>query len=241
MHCRERAIRQAYNEHEVTEGIEVITSTRDLPRDQMIEAQLFSWFMNTFHINGMTNYISRVLEKKHDIQYEDFYDNLLEFIKEDPWLNDEMNRIKDHYFNWTENGKIDHEPIQGMEIHGWNLIHSTVINLQGESKHKQVFDMIERFVKERYGDLLSHELFQDLMLFQRKFLINFEDKADYPMNIQFEHDISGYLQDQCELETHAEYEIDFPEDKEQSLERFCEQIFFARRRNFGKAWLTKLC
>ena len=229
-----------YNEHEVKEGIEVITSTRDLPRDQMIEAQLFSWFMNTFHINGMTNYISRVLEKKHDIQYEDFYDNLLEFIKEDPWLNDEMNRIKDHYFNWTENGKIDHEPIQGMEIHGWNLIHSTVINLQGESKHKQVFDMIERFVKERYGDLLSHELFQDLMLFQRKFLINFEDKADYPMNIQFEHDISGYLQDHCELETHAEYEFDFPEDKEQSLERFCEQIFFARRRNFGKAWLTKL-
>ena len=100
--------------------------------------------------------------------------------------------------------------------------------------------MIERFVKERYGDLLSHELFQDLMLFQRKFLINFEDKADYPMNIQFEHDISGYLQDHCELETHAEYEFDFPEDKEQSLERFCEQIFFARRRNFGKAWLTKL-
>ena len=34
--------------------------------------------------------------------------------------------------------------------------------------------------------------------------------------------------------------VDFPEDKEQSLERFCEQIFFARRRNFGKAWLTKL-
>jgi hypothetical protein len=229
-----------YNEHEVKEGIEVITSTRDLPRDQMIEAQLFSWFMNTFHINGMTNYISRVLEKKHGIQYEDFYDNLLEFIKDNSWLNDEMNRIKEHYFNWTENGKIDHEPIQGMEIHGWNLIHSTVINLQGQGKHKQVFDMIERFVKERYGDLLSHELFQDLMLFQRKFLINFEDKADYPMNIQFEHDISGYLQDQCELETPAEYEFDFPEDKEQSLERFCEQIFFARRRNFGKAWLTKL-
>jgi hypothetical protein len=90
-----------------------------------------------------------------------------------------------------------------MEIHGWNLIHSTVINLQGQGKHKQVFDMIERFVKERYGDLLSHELFQDLMLFQRKFLINFEDKAEYPMNIQFEHDISGYLQDHCELDTHA--------------------------------------
>lgn len=229
-----------YNEHEVKEGIEVITSTRDMPRETMIDAQVFSWFMNTFHINGMTNYISRILEKSHGISYEDFYGALLEYIKQDPWINNEIERIREHYFNWTEHGKIDHKPIQGMEIHGWNLIHSTVINLQGEGKHRQVFDMIEAFTKETYGHLMTPGLFEDLMFFQRRFLINFEDKASYPMNIPFEHDIPGYLQDHCELETHVEYEFDFPEDKEQSLERFCEQIFFARRRNFGKAWLKKL-
>ena len=229
-----------YNEHEVKEGIEVITSTRDMPREQMIEAQVFSWFMNTFHINGMTNYISRVLEKSQGISYEDFYGKLYEYIQTDEWLIQEIARIKEHYFNWTENGKIDHKPIEGMEIHGWNLIHSTVITLQSQFKHTPVFDLIEKFTQETYGHLLSHELFEDLMLFQRKFLINFEEKEEYPMNIQFEHDISGYLQNQCDLETHAEYEFDFPEDKDQSIQRFCEQIFFARRRNFGKAWLTKL-
>ena len=229
-----------YNEHEVKEGIEVITSTRDMPREQMIEAQVFSWFMNTFHINGMTNYISRVLEKSQGISYEDFYGKLYEYIQTDEWLIQEIARIKEHYFNWTENGKIDHKPIEGMEIHGWNLIHSTVITLQSQFKHTPVFDLIEKFTQETYGHLLSHELFEDLMLFQRKFLINFEEKEEYPMNIQFEHDISGYLQNQCELTTPAEYEFDFPEDKDQSIQRFCEQIFFARRRNFGKAWLTKL-
>ena len=229
-----------YNEHEVKEGIEVITSTRDMPREQMIEAQVFSWFMNTFHINGMTNYISRVLEKSQGISYEDFYGKLYEYIQTDEWLIQEIARIKEHYFNWTENGKIDHKPIEGMEIHGWNLIHSTVITLQSQFKHTPVFDLIEKFTQETYGHLLSHELFEDLMLFQRKFLVNFEEKEEYPMNIQFEHDISGYLQNQCELTTPAEYEFDFPEDKDQSIQRFCEQIFFARRRNFGKAWLTKL-
>ena len=229
-----------YNEHEVIEGIEVITSTRDMPREQMIEAQVFSWFMNTFHINGMTNYISRVLEKSQGISYEDFYGKLYEYIQTDEWLIQEIARIKEHYFNWTENGKIDHKPIEGMEIHGWNLIHSTVITLQSQFKHTPVFDLIEKFTQETYGHLLSHELFEDLMLFQRKFLVNFEEKEEYPMNIQFEHDISGYLQNQCELTTPAEYEFDFPEDKDQSIQRFCEQIFFARRRNFGKAWLTKL-
>ena len=178
-----------YNEHEVKEGIEVITSTRDMPREQMIEAQVFSWFMNTFHINGMTNYISRVLEKSQGISYEDFYGKLYEYIQTDEWLIQEIARIKEHYFNWTENGKIDHKPIEGMEIHGWNLIHSTVITLQSQFKHTPVFDLIEKFTQETYGHLLSHELFEDLMLFQRKFLINFEEKEEYPMNIQFEHDI----------------------------------------------------
>jgi hypothetical protein len=42
-----------------------------------------------------------------------------------------------------------------------------------------------------------------------------------------------------ELNTPCVYEFDFPEDKQQSLQRFCEQIFFARRRNFGKSWITK--
>ena len=167
-----------YNEHEVKEGIEVITSTRDMPREQMIEAQVFSWFMNTFHINGMTNYISRVLEKSQGISYEDFYGKLYEYIQTDEWLIQEIARIKEHYFNWTENGKIDHKPIEGMEIHGWNLIHSTVITLQSQFKHTPVFDLIEKFTQETYGHLLSHELFEDLMLFQRKFLINFEEKEE---------------------------------------------------------------
>jgi hypothetical protein len=58
-----------YNEHEVREGIEVVTSTIDLPFEKMNEAQVFSWFQNTFHINGITNYISRVLHKKYNIEY----------------------------------------------------------------------------------------------------------------------------------------------------------------------------
>lgn len=226
-----------YNEHEVKEGIEVITSTRDLPRDKMIEAQVFSWFQNTFHINGITNYISRLLFKLKGIEYEDFYEKLLDYIKQDPWIKSEMDRIAEHYFNWTENGKIDHKPIQGMEIHGWNLIHSTVINIHGENKHSHVFDLVQQFVKDTYD--LEPTLYDNLMTLQRSFLIDYNKVKEYPKTIEFKYDIPGYLQDQCELETEVSYEFDFPEDKDQSLQRFCEQIFFARRRNFGKAWLTR--
>jgi len=226
-----------YNEHEVKEGIEVIVSTKDMPRDKMVDAQVWSWFMNTFHINGITNYIARFLYTYINIEYETFYEKLYEYISRDEWLNSEIERIREHYNNWTENGRIDHEPIQGMEIHGWNLIHSTVINLQGERKHKHVFDLIDNFVRENF--ILPEQVLNDLLLTQRKFLINYEDCSSYPIKLELENDIIGYVQGES-LDTKSVYEFDFPEDKTMSLQQFCEQIFFARRRNFGKSWITKL-
>jgi radical SAM superfamily enzyme YgiQ (UPF0313 family) len=225
-----------YNEHEVKEGIEVIVSTKDMPRESMIDAQVWSWFMNTFHINGMTNYIARFLYTYSNVEYKTFYEKLYEYIQTDPWLNNEIARIREHYDNWTTNGKIDHDPIQGMEIHGWNLIHSTVINLQGERKHTQVFDLIDKFVTENFD--LPEQILKDLLFVQRKFLINYEECNSYPLNIELKNDIIGYVQGDV-LENTVAYEFDFPENKSMSLQQFCEQIFFARRRNFGKSWVTR--
>lgn len=228
-----------YNEHELREGVEVIVSTRDLPKEKMIQAQLHSWFMNTFHINGITTYISRVLHKMYGIEYREFYEKLWNYVKADPWLNSEADRIAEHYSNWTIHGKIDHVPIRGVEIHGWNLIHSTIISLHSEDKHEHIFNIVEKFLRNEFD--LEESLLKELILFQKTYLIDYKQIADYPKHIEFKHDIFGYVQDQGkELVNPVKYEFDFPEDKQQSLERFCEQIFFARRRNFGKAWITKL-
>jgi len=225
-----------YNEHELKEGIEVIVSTKDLPFDKMVDAQVFSWFMNTFHINGATNYISRFLFKYSNIEYETFYGKLLEHIEKDEWLRNEMERIREHYSNWSKYGRIDHEPIQGMEIHGWNLIHSTLINIHGQDKHDHVFNVIREFMKQFN---LPEDIFEELMKFQSTFLIDHKKIQQYPQVLHFEYDILGYIQTNMELNNPSSYEFDFPEDKVMSLQRFCEQIFFARRRNFGKSWITK--
>jgi radical SAM superfamily enzyme YgiQ (UPF0313 family) len=226
----------SYNENELKEGVEVIISTRDLPRDKMLEAQVFSWFQNTFHINGITNYISRVLCKQ-GIEYREFYDKLFEYIKQDTWLNSEIERIRKHYDNWSKYGKIDHEPIQCMEIHGWNLIHSTIINIHSQSKHEHIFTLVENFLQTTFN--IEKTLLDDLMKVQQTFLINYNSVHEYPKIVELQHDIFGYVQDTTDLNSMAKYQFEFPENKTISLQQFCEQIFFARRRNFGKAWVTK--
>ena len=125
-----------------------------------------------------------------------------------------------------------------MEIHGWNLVHSTIINLQSEGKHNHIFTVVEDFLRKEFD--IDESLLHDLMEFQRLFLINYKIAGQYPMQVEFNHDVLGYLQDDTELNKKVMYELDFPENKSMSLQQFCEQIFFARRRNFGKAWVTKI-
>jgi hypothetical protein len=225
------------NEKNLREGVEIVVSTRDLPLDKMLQAQLHSWYQNTFHINGMTNYISRVLFKLHGVEYRDFYEKLYQYIEKDPWFNSEIQRIGKHYGLWGEKGMIDHPLLMGMHIHGWNLIHSTIIMLHSDNKHKHIFDIIESFLLKEYP--LPKDLHDELMLIQRNYLVDYTQCGTYPKVIDFKYDIFGYLQNQNELESPASYEFDFPEDKTMTLEKFCEQIFFARRRNFGKAWVTR--
>ena len=227
-----------YNEHELKEGIEVVVSTKDMPREDMVKAQVWSWFINTFHINGITNYISRVLYKLNKFEYHEFYESLFDYIQKDEWFSKEIERISVHYNKWTEHGRIDHNPIQGMEIHGWNLIHSTVINIHGENKHKHVFDLIDRFLSETFN--IDSELQSELIEFQKLYLIDYNKIGIYPVIKSLKYDVPSYVQDDSILaKNDCVYEFDFPEDKTQSLQRFCEQIFFARRRNFGKSWITK--
>lgn len=227
-----------YNENELKEGVEVVTATKDLPLETMLDAQVFSWFMNTFHINGITNYASRFLYKFQGVSYEEFYEKLFEFIKKDKWLNSEIHRVRQHYKNWVDYGRINHVPIQGIEIHGWNLIHSTIINMHSEGKHRYVFDVITDFLNENFN--IDSNMLTQLMTMQRNYLIDHSQAKEYPKTIEFDYDFIGYIQTELDLYNSALYNFDFPENKDISLQGFCEQIFFARRRNFGKAWITKI-
>lgn len=226
-----------YNENELKEGVEVVISTKDLPSEVMLDAQVFSWFMNTFHINGLTNYISRFMFKYAGVDYQTFYEKFFEYIKQDEWLNSEIHRIREHYGNWAKHGKIDHTPIEGIEIHGWNLVHSTIINLHSQSKGKHIFDVVKSFVRDNFE--LDDQLFEQLIDFQKNYLVEHSEAPLYPKVVTYDYDFLGFIQGTDSLDNQTSFEFDFPEDRSMSLQQFCEQIFFARRRNFGKSWITK--
>ena len=84
------------------------------------------------------------------------------------------------------------------------------------------------------------KMIDQILTFQKHFVINYDRISEYPMVMPFDYDFLGYLQEGTELNTPVKYEFTFFEDKDITIERFLENIYFSRRRNFGKAWINKI-
>jgi putative methyltransferase len=226
----------SYNYNELQECVEVVTGTRDMPTEEMLDSQAFSWFMQTFHINGLTTYISRFLHKNAGIDYSTFYDNLWNYLITDPWFVQECKELRQYYQNWMIDGKINHPNISNIEVHGWNIIHRTTLNMHLDRKYDYVFDLIEKFVMSEFN--IDHDCLTQLLQFQRNYVVNYDRISQFPYTVNFDYDFLGYMLDNSELKTPVSYKFDFHESKDISLDRFLENIYFGRKRNFGKAVIT---
>ena len=222
----------SYNVEHIEESIDVITGTKDMPTPLMLDAQIFSWFQTTFHINVFATLVARFINKYKGISYDEYYEDLFAYFMTNEWLKKEESEARQYFSNWMNTGKINHPKI-GVEIHGWNIIHRTSMNMHQEDRVNELYDYLETFL-QRYD--LPEDLLASLMKLQRSYYIKYNDRNQYPMNLESDYNLWDYLSFNRPLKKIATtYRLDFPEDKTMSLNRFLELFYFARRRNFGKA------
>lgn len=227
----------SYSVEHIEESIDVITGTKDMPTPVMLDAQIFAWFQTTFHINGFATLVARFINKYLNISYNDYYEELFAHFMTNEWVKKEESEARMYFNNWMMTGRINHPKI-GVEIHGWNIIHRTSMNMHQENQVEQLYDHLEQFL-ERYN--LPPDLLASLMKLQRSYYIKYDDRNQYPMNLQLEYNIWEYLSFSKPLEKiPTVYRLDFPEDKTMSFNRFLELFYFARRRNFGKATVDRV-
>ena len=227
----------SYNEDEIAEGVDAVISTSTLSLDKMVECQVFSWFINTLHIQGLSTYLARFTTKYANISYKEFYQTLFDMLNEDPWFRKERETIEHYYRKWMDGGRIDHPPIGGISIHGWNLIHRTLLNIHANNEYDVVFGKLKTFISTIIKD---EKLAAELIEFQASHIVHYPMIKEYPLEKEFTHDILGYIQDDSpNLHNPAKYAFVFPEENNISLAKFLELIYFGRRRGFGKTRITK--
>ena len=224
------------NEGDMEEGVAIVKSTRDMPAEHLIDAVMFTWFMNTFHINGLSNLLSRFANRHQGTDYREFYDGLYQYILADDWFRREIEETTRYYRSWFGDGSINHPKIGKLAVTGMNLSQRTSIAVHIEDQYENVFGILERYYRETFPE--QEKYIDDLFEVQKNYYIRHSQIHTYPKTIVTKHNILGYVQSGEPLETPTGHFFEFYEDKNMSLTRFCENLWFGRRRNFGKAYIT---
>jgi putative methyltransferase len=222
-----------YDNGEVVESIEVVVGTRDIPREQMLDLMTWNAFIQTFHINGITSYIARFLHQQ-GTDYSEFYDQLWQLIQCHPWWKQKLQETKELYRQWITDGRID-TWVAGIPVPGWNLHNRLTLILHAEHQIDSTYDLINDFLKTRVPQYADQ-----LLKFQRASMIEYNKLSQLPVRHNFDWDFLGYVSQNSELDCAVTYEFSSNEDRTMSFNMFLENFWFGRKRNFGKAKITRL-
>ena len=70
---------KSYFSNIIDEYQETLTGTKDLPEEQMKKLWLWTWYTSMMDANGFTQIVTRYLNKRHGMQFEKFYERLLDW------------------------------------------------------------------------------------------------------------------------------------------------------------------
>jgi hypothetical protein len=228
----------SYGDMDLSESVDVVIATREIDREAMLDTLVWNTFIQTFHINGLTTYIARFIRQYRNIDYAEFYEGLERRVYTQDWLREQFDLTRHYFQNWTVKGRADHPAIADVQIFGWNLVHRVTLLMQQQYRVASVQDWIADFVQQEFD--LDTRLATQLLDFQRNYVINHADMQNLPKIRTYDYDFLGFIQDGSDLERPCTLSFDSIEDKNMSLTKFLEGMYFYRKRNFGKTMINRI-
>lgn len=221
----------SYSNGEVEESIEVVVGTRDIPRSKMLDLMVWNSFIQTFHINGLTNYIARFMAAQ-GMDYSEFYNQLWQHLQQDARWVEQFEHTRELYQSWIAKGRVANS-VAGIEVPGWNLHNRLTLVLHAEQQVDTVYKTVLEFVNS-----LNIDCAEQLVSFQQATVIDHSKLNQLPQRLEFDWDFWGYIVHGRELKNSVCYEFSTNEDPDMSFQMFLENFYFGRKRNFGKAQIT---
>jgi radical SAM superfamily enzyme YgiQ (UPF0313 family) len=201
------------NDAVVTEYETYIKSTNTLPHDDLINCLMYSWMITTFHSYGLTEVISRWVNKVNGIPFSVFYRDFLEWIQADPFISE--------LYKTTEAEFRSHYQSDG---HGITFsMYRAIIEI-----HKN-YDVVDQSIKDflkTYHYLVPEEV--------QRFNYEYTIKNGAPLNKEVEFDIPVWhiLNDLEHDDTKCTYKFTTLIDTEGW--DFYDTLYFKRRQGAGR-------
>ena len=229
------------SQEEISEYLPSISATRDMPLDDMVLANLWMWFFFTFHINGLTNFVSEFCEREGVADYETFYQGLFDLISTDPVMSQELNTRKSQIHVWLSTGVDQSENVFNFTLEGSKLYtYGTSCKIHID---KQLKAHVQLLLSNYLDSLIANQdVKNDLIKFQETYLVDLHSIDSYPKTSVFNYDWLEYFVHKQNLKSkYTNIIFDNKVNAEMakaSTTGLLEYIWYKRRIGFGMASLN---
>ena len=224
---------------EAAEFSEIVTQTSTMTLEEMVDAYKLSWFLITWHTGGFSQYIARFIRKYCGISYKQFYTEFREFLQHDGFWRTEEQLMTDLITDWYLNGNQIITELGPITITAATNQYRTIFKTHLNNSYEHLYSLIDTFVK-RYN--LPTDVYNDIVALNRCVVAKQRNLQNY--QIQTKHNLIEYLleTDSGLNKTITNIEVTYPHDpvKSKDIAWFMESIFYARRRSFGKNYVSAI-
>lgn len=229
-------IQGSHTDHDCKESVDIVVSTSTINRETMVDILVWNTFIQAFHIDGLSNFIARFLYKSKGIDYSQFYDLLYDYVNKDTWFVQEFAKTREIAKILLDKGEINSVLVGSFCLNGLNFIHRLTMIIRLKQQVDYTLALVKNYVNDNYS--LEKGLAEDLFSIQKNSIITFVGLDLYPLQQTYQYDVIGYLQGQ-DLNTAHIYNFEQPEQRSMTEQMFYEYLYYGKKRNFGKARITK--
>ncbi|MBE6746536.1 MAG: radical SAM protein [Ruminococcaceae bacterium] len=177
----EHLVAHTKEEAEIKEYTQYIVETNTLSKEDWIACNIFACFEESYHHHGILKYISIFLYKEYGVPYEEFYNNIIEFAKNNKdSVAYSVYRVLYDYFEAVAVGKP-------MKLYA-NEIYGDVTWIPKKMPHLDTIYRVDKFYEEitpilaGYG--LSEEIIEELLKYE-KTALKYPGRNDFSVDFDY--------------------------------------------------------
>lgn len=225
---------------EYEETVNVVQSTSTMTKDDIIDALMYTWFTQGLHCSGITELISRFLNKNKSISYYDFYNNLEQHLAEDPFYQKHYEKFRAAITEYVNTGYFK-EYIGEKPMSAWQMTWSLFILMDFDSQRDYFVDKISQHVAECYD--IDKDIIADYKQFVKHRVKSYHNYFRSPIQFSVNTNFWEYINDDdTEIDKRSgKYEAtDRTQEFPDNFDSFVDSVFFKRRRGWFHNVIRKI-
>lgn len=178
-------VHKDYTDGDTTEITDVVIETNTMQRTEVLEAWCFIWVVSRFHFCGYSQIISRYLHGKHNVNYIDYYNSILDAIHSDSWMSEVYEQIAYIIEHQLIHGSFPDPATLSMpglvpEVNSYHFVNQLARGFVYDNRDKFIATAFR--VAEQFADIPT-----DIEQLQQNFI--YDPEKTYPQTYQANYNI----------------------------------------------------